>query len=111
MLVFIVYLLVRLLTVMIIRVLLIFVAVFRITVSLSEVANFPVIENMKSGEHKLTLRTLIGRSLTNLSQSYRSSSFQVVFDSPPYVAIGLLVYEALPTNGTVDYYVHIKDIK
>ena len=57
--------------------------------SASEVANYPRITTIKSGEHKIFLQTTSGPSTTDFAQSYF-----VTYSSTPYVGIGLLVFEA-----------------
>lgn len=56
--------------------------------SASEVANYPRITTIKSGEHKIFLQTTSGPA----SEDYLQPYF-VTYTSPPYVGIGLLVFE------------------
>ena len=53
----------------------------------SEVANYPLITTMKTGEHKMFLETAVGPTTKNFIQP-----FFVSYSSPPYVGIGLLVF-------------------
>jgi|LakMenEpi03Aug12_release.lakeMendotaPanAssembly.Ray.scaffolds.fasta_scaffold554118_2 hypothetical protein len=58
------------------------------TNSLTEVANFPLIPNIKTGDHKAINTRLSANTNRIAPQTYNRT-----FASPPIVAIGLVVFE------------------
>lgn len=61
-------------------------------------ANYPLMTDIKSGEHKLTLSTLEGP----VERTYEQSYF-VTFTEIPNIAIGIMVFEAETTDGEIGF--------
>ena len=76
-----------------------------LSTTLSQLVNFPLLINMKSGDHKLLFATITGAANFTYTQPITSSASN--YTANPFALISIRDLKIDQTTRTIDYYIYI----